>query len=155
LDKISKTTFTVTHKKITNFEFELIDLRDENLAIDCNLEESIAGYFDNPEFHTNIGSSISELTTTATGCFYTDALQKISSSDMVTQYFGGIRDVIYEGTITPFSIYAIAPFGNSFDTFSMTIAELRNFLNAYSRSFTYLLDASFSVQKNSNEAFTF
>jgi 5'-nucleotidase/UDP-sugar diphosphatase len=155
LDKISKTTLTVTNKQITNFEFELIDLRDENLAIDSNLEEDIAGYFDNPEFYTNIGSSLSELTRTSTGCFYTDALQKISGSDMVIQNFGGIRDVIYEGTITPFSIYSIDPFGNSFDTFSMTIAELRNFLNEYSSSFTYSLDASFIVQKNSNNAFTF
>jgi 5'-nucleotidase/UDP-sugar diphosphatase len=155
LDKISKTTLTVTNKQITNFEFELIDLRDENLAIDSNLEEDIAGYFDNPEFYTNIGSSLSELTRTSTGCFYTDALQKISGSDMVIQNFGGIRDVIYEGIITPFSIYSIDPFGNSFDTFSMTIAELRNFLNEYSSSFTYSLDASFIVQKNSNDAFTF
>jgi 5'-nucleotidase len=155
LDKISKTTLTVTNKQITNFEFELIDLSDENLAIDSNLEEDIAGYFDNPEFYTNIGSSLSELTKTSTGCFYTDALQKISGSDMVIQNFGGIRDVIYEGTITPFSIYSIDPFGNGFDTFSMTIAELRNFLNEYSSSFTYSLDASFTVQKNGNDAFIF
>ena len=155
LDKISKTTLTVTNKKITNFEFELIDLRDENLAIDSSLSEDIADYFDNPNFYTNIGSSVSQLTTASTGCFYTDALQKISGSDIVIQNFGGIRDVIYEGTITPFSIYSIDPFGNGFDTFSMTVAQLRNFLNGYSSGFTYSLDASFTVQKNGNNEFIF
>ena len=155
LDKISKTTLTVTNKKITDFEFELIDLRDENLAIDSSLSEDIADYFDNPNFYTNIGSSVSQLTTASTGCFYTDALQKISGSDIVIQNFGGIRDVIYEGTITPFSIYSIDPFGNGFDTFSMTVAQLRNFLNGYSSGFTYSLDASFTVQKNDNNEFIF
>ena len=155
LDKISKTTLTVTNKKITNFEFELIDLRDENLAIDSSLSEDIADYFDNPNFYTNIGSSVSQLTTASTGCFYTDALQKISGSDIVIQNFGGIRDVIYEGTITPFSIYSIDPFGNGFDTFSMSVAQLRNFLNGYSSGFTYSLDASFTVQKNDNNEFIF
>lgn len=155
LDKISKTTLTVNNKKITNFEFELIDLRDENLAIDSSLSEDIADYFDNPNFYTNIGSSVSQLTTASTGCFYTDALQKISGSDIVIQNFGGIRDVIYEGTITPFSIYSIDPFGNGFDTFSMTVAQLRNFLNGYSSGFTYSLDASFTVQKNGNNEFIF
>ena len=155
LDKISKTTLTVNNKKITNFEFELIDLRDENLAIDSSLSEDIADYFDNPNFYTNIGSSVSQLTTASTGCFYTDALQKISGSDIVIQNFGGIRDVIYEGTITPFSIYSIDPFGNGFDTFSMTVAQLRNFLNGYSSGFTYSLDASFTVQKNDNNEFIF
>jgi 5'-nucleotidase/UDP-sugar diphosphatase len=155
LNKISKTTLTVTNKKITKFEFELIDLRDENLAVDSNLSEDIAGYFDNPRFYTNIGSSVSQLTTTSTGCFYTDALQKISGSDMVVQNFGGIRDVLKKGTITPFSIYSIDPFGNGFDTFSMTVAQLRNFLNEFSSRFAYSLDTSFSVQKNSDDAFIF
>jgi 5'-nucleotidase/UDP-sugar diphosphatase len=155
LNKISKTTLTVKNKKIINFEFELIDLRDQNLAIDRNLSEDIAGYFDNPSFYTNIGSSRSQLTTTSTGCFYTDALQKISGSDMVIQNFGGVRDVIYEGTITPFSIYSIDPFGNGFDTFSMTVAQLRNFLNEYSSSFTYSLDTSFTIQKNDDNTFIF
>jgi 5'-nucleotidase/UDP-sugar diphosphatase len=74
---------------------------------------------------------------------------------MVIQNFGGIRDVLKKGTITPFSIYSIDPFGNGFDTFSMTVAQLRNFLNEFSSRFAYSLDTSFSVQKNSDDAFIF
>jgi 5'-nucleotidase/UDP-sugar diphosphatase len=155
LEKISKTTLTVTNKQITKFEFELINLSNSNLALDNALAEDIDGYFNNPSFYTNIGSSVSQLTTTSTGCFYTDALQKISGSDMVIQNFGGIRDVLKEGTITPFSIYSIDPFGNGFDTFSMTVVQLRNFLNEFSNSFAYSLDTSFSVQKNDADAFVF
>jgi 5'-nucleotidase/UDP-sugar diphosphatase len=60
----------------------------------------------------------------------------------VIQNFGGIRGVIYEGTITPFSIYSIDPFGNGFNIFSMTVTQLKNFLNGYSSSFSYSLDTS-------------
>ena len=155
LEKISKTTLTVTNKQITNFEFELINLSNSNLALDNALAEDIDGYFNNPSFYTNIGSSVSTLTKTSTGCFYTDALQVISDSDMVIQNFGGIRDKIYEGIITPFSIYSIDPFGNGFDTYTMSVTALRNFLNEYPSSFSYSLDTSFKVSKNQNNEFIF
>ena len=138
-----------------DFVFELINLSNSNLALDNAIAEDIDEYFNNPRFYTNIGSSLSTLTTTSTGCFYTDALQKISGSDMVIQNFGGIRNVLEEGTITPFSIYSIDPFGNGFDTFSMTVPQLRNFLNEFSSRFAYSLDTSFSVQKNDDNTFVF
>ena len=155
LEKISKTTLTVTNKQITNFKFELINLSDPNLTIDNSLSIDIDTYFNNPNFYSNIGYSLSTLTNNSTGCFYTDALQVISGSDMVIQNSGGIRDRIYEGIITPFSIYSIDPFGNGFDTYSMTVSELRNFLNEYPSSYSYSLDASFKIFKNENNEFIF
>jgi 5'-nucleotidase len=155
LEKISKTTLTVTNKQITNFEFELINLSNPNLSVDSTLSESIEAYYNNPAFYTNIGSSVSTLSQTSTGCFYTDALQTISNSDIVIQNFGGIRDRIYEGIITPFSIYSIDPFGNGFDTYTMSVLQLKNFLNEYTSSFSYSLDSSFKVLKNENGEFIF
>ena len=155
LEKISKTTLTVANKQITNFEFELINLSNSDLASDNALAEDIDEYFNNPNFYTNIGSSLSTLTRNSTGCFYTDALQVISDSDMVIQNSGGIRDIIYEGVITPFSIYSIDPFGNGFDTYTMSVSELRNFLNEFPSSFSYSLDTSFKVLKNINNEFIF
>ena len=155
LEKISKTTLTVANKQITNFEFELINLSNSDLASDNALAEDIDEYFNNPSFYTNIGSSLSTLTWNSTGCFYTDALQVISDSDMVIQNSGGIRDIIYEGIITPFSIYSIDPFGNGFDTYTMSVSELRNFLNEFPSSFSYSLDTSFKVLKNVNNEFIF
>ena len=155
LDKISKTTLTITNKEITDFEFEIINLNDANLAVDETLSQDIAAYFDNPTFYTNIGTALSTLSRGSTSCFYTDALQKISGSDMVVQNNGGVRDVIYEGTITPYSIYSIDPFGNGFDTFTMTVPQLRTFLNNYTSGFSYSLDASFAVGKDQNNAFIF
>ncbi|MDD7914892.1 5'-nucleotidase C-terminal domain-containing protein [Polaribacter ponticola] len=155
LNKISKTTLTVTNKKITNFEFELINLNDNRLTVDDNLSNTISNYYNNPEFYTKIGSSLSSLSKTSTGCFYTDALQVISGSDMVVQNFGGIRDIIYKGDLTPFSIYSIDPFGNGFDTFTMSVTEFRNFLNQYSSSYTYSLDSSFVIRKDENNEYIF
>jgi 5'-nucleotidase len=155
LDKISRTTLTVENKKITNFEFELIDLNDSNLTEDTDLSNTISDYYNNPAFYTKLGSSLFTLSKTSTGCFYTDALQEISGSDMVVQNFGGVRDVIYEGDLTPFSIYSIDPFGNGFDTFTMSVTEFRNFLNEYSSSYSYSLDNSFVVKKDENNEFIF
>ena len=155
LEKISKTTLTVANKQITNFEFELINLSNSDLASDNALAEDIDEYFNNPNFYTNIGSSLSTLTRNSTGCFYTDALQVISDSDMVIQNSGGIRDIIYEGVITPFSIYSIDPFGNGFDTYTMSVSELRNFLNEFPSNFSYSLDTSFKVLKDVNNEFIF
>lgn len=155
LDKISRTTLTVENKKITNFEFELIDLNDSNLTEDTDLSNTISDYYNNPAFYTKLGSSLFTLSKTSTGCFYTDALQEISGSDMVVQNFGGVRDVIYEGDLTPFSIYSIDPFGNGFDTFTMNVTEFRNFLNEYSSSYSYSLDNSFVVKKDENNEFIF
>ena len=155
LDKISRTTLTVENKKIINFEFELIDLNDSNLTVDTNLSNTISDYYNNPAFYTKLGSSLSTLSKTSTGCFYTDALQEISGSDMVVQNFGGVRDVIYEGDLTPFSIYSIDPFGNGVDTFTMSVTEFRNFLNEYSSSYSYSLDNSFVVQKDENNEYIF
>ena len=155
LNKISKTTLTVTNKQITNFQFELIDLNNANLTKDTTLSNAIDNYYNNPEFYVEIGSALFTLDRNSTGCFYTDALQQISGSDIVIQNFGGIRDRIKKGIITPFEIYSIDPFGNGFDTFTMSVPEFKNFLNNYPDSFSYSLDSNFSVQKNQNNEFIF
>lgn len=155
LNKISKTTLTVTNKQITDFQFELINLNDANLTVNNTLKNTIDEYYNNPEFYVEIGSSLSTLDRNSTGCFYTDALQEISGSDIVIQNFGGIRDRIKEGIITPFEIYSIDPFGNGFDTFTMSVEEFQNFLNKFPSSFSYSLDSSFTVEKNENNEYIF
>ena len=112
-----------------------------------NIRNPYWGCVNNPDFYTNIGTALSTLSVTSTGCFYTDALQTISGSDIVIQNFGGIRDRIYQGNITPFSIYSIDPFGNGFDTYTLTTLELKKFLNEYPSSFSYSLESNFKILK--------
>ena len=122
LEKVSKTTLTVTNKAITDFNFELIDLSDTSMAFDQPTQSKVDDYNNQPEFYTVIGESEIDHTKSETACLYTDALQSITGADFVIQNMGGIRTYLDEGDITPFDIYSIDPFGNSLNTFEMTIA---------------------------------
>ena len=136
LEKISKTTLTVRDKKITNFNFELIDLSSLAYDEDPSVASLIAAYNNKPEFYEDIGFSQTNHSSNETGCFYTDALREISGSDIVVQNMGGVRNRLDYGTITPFDMYSIDPFGNGFDTFTMTPAQVENFFNGYNSSYS-------------------
>jgi 5'-nucleotidase / UDP-sugar diphosphatase len=136
LEKISKTTLTVRDKKITNFDFELIDLSSVAYDEDPSIANLIATYNNKPEFYENIGFSQINHSSNETGCFYTDALREISGSDIVVQNMGGIRNSLDYGTVTPFDIYSIDPFGNGFDTFTMTPSQVENFFDGYRSSYS-------------------
>ena len=153
LEKVSKTTLTVTNKAITDFNFELIDLSDTSMAFDQPTQSKVDDYNNQPEFYTVIGESEIDHTKSETACLYTDALQSITGADFVIQNMGGIRTYLDEGDITPFDIYSIDPFGNSLDTFEMTIADFRTFLNNYQSSYSY--STTLEINKDENQVLQF
>ena len=153
LEKVSKTTLTVTNKAITDFNFELIDLSDTSMAFDQPTQSKVDDYNNQPEFYTVIGESEIDHTRSETACLYTDALQNITGADFVIQNMGGIRDYLDAGDITPFDIYSIDPFGNSLDTFEMTITDFRTFLNNYQSSYSY--STTLEVNKDENQVLQF
>ena len=153
LEKVSKTTLTVTNKAITDFNFELIDLSDTSMAFDQPTQSKVDDYNNQPEFYTVIGESEIDHTRSETACLYTDALQNITGADFVIQNMGGIRTYLDEGDITPFDIYSIDPFGNSLDTFEMTITDFRTFLNNYQSSYSY--STTLEINKDENQVLQF
>ena len=153
LEKVSKTTLTVTNKAITDFNFELIDLSDTSMAFDQPTQSKVDDYNNQPEFYTVIGESEIDHTRSETACLYTDALQNITGADFVIQNMGGIRTYLDEGDITPFDIYSIDPFGNSLDTFEMTITDFRTFLNNYQSSYSY--STTLEISKDENQVLQF
>ena len=153
LEKVSKTTLTVTNKTITDFNFELIDLSSTSMAFDQPTQSKVDDYNNQPEFYTVIGESEIDHTRSETACLYTDALQNITGADFVIQNMGGIRTYLDEGDITPFDIYSIDPFGNSLDTFEMTIADFRTFLNNYQSSYSY--STTLEINKDENQVLQF
>ena len=153
LEKVSKTTLTVTNKTITDFNFELIDLSSTSMAFDQPTQSKVDDYNNQPEFYTVIGESEIDHTKSETACLYTDALQSITGADFVIQNMGGIRTYLDEGDITPFDIYSIDPFGNSLDTFEMTITDFRTFLNNYQSSYSY--STTLEVNKDENQVLQF
>ncbi|MGB2128216.1 MAG: bifunctional metallophosphatase/5'-nucleotidase [Flavicella sp.] len=149
LEKISKTTLTITDKKITDFKFELIDLSNPQLKKDTEIEAIVKSYITRPEFFEKIGSSAVTHNRNETACFYTDALRSVSGADIVLQNMGGVRNILKQGDITPFTIYSIDPFGNGFDTFEMRVSELKKFLENYED--TYSLSTELRIEKKWGE----
>ena len=153
LEKVSKTTLTVTNNTITDFNFELIDLFDTAMDFDQTMQSKVDDYNNQPEFYEVIGQSEIEHSRNETGCLYTDALQSITGSDFVIQNMGGIRTNLDEGEITPFDVYSIDPFGNGLDTFEMSVTELRTFLTTYQSSFSY--STTLEIRKDQNQILQF
>jgi 5'-nucleotidase/UDP-sugar diphosphatase len=153
LNKVSKTTLTVTNKVITDFQFELIDLSDTLLPIDTAMKVKVDNYNNQPEFYQVIGNAETHHDKSEVGCLYTDALRNVTGADFVIQNMGGIRADLDQGDITPYDIYAIDPFGNGLDTFQMTVTQLRNFLNEYPSSFSY--STLLEIYKDQNQNYQF
>ncbi|MGA8854394.1 MAG: bifunctional UDP-sugar hydrolase/5'-nucleotidase [Christiangramia sp.] len=128
LEYMTKLKLDVLNGEIVNYYYELISLEDKTQE-DPELAELILEYNNRPEFYEEIGTSLQDHNSAETGCFYTDALRTITGADLVFQNYGGIRAGLDYGTITPFDIYTIDPFGNGLDTFSMTVSDLKSFLN--------------------------
>lgn len=153
LNKVSKTTLTVTNKVITDFQFELIDLSDTLLPMDTAMKIKVDNYNNQPEFYQVIGNAETHHDKSEVGCLYTDALRNVTGADFVIQNMGGIRADLDQGDITPYDIYAIDPFGNGLDTFQMTVTQLRNFLNEYPSSFSY--STLLEIYKDQNQNYQF
>ena len=153
LNKVSKTTLTVTDKVITDFQFEIIDLSDTSLPTDPAMKVKIDDYNNQPEFYQVIGNAETHHDKSEVGCLYTDALRDVTGADFVIQNMGGIRADLDQGDITPYDIYSIDPFGNGLDTFQMTATQLRNFLNEYPSSFSY--STSLEIYKDQNQNYQF
>lgn len=136
LEMISKTTLSVNKGKIIDFQFEKIDLSNVSLEKDQNIDLLIQKYKDNPFFYKKIGYSSVDHTRVETGCFYTEAIRKMTNVDIVIQNSGGIRSNLKKGIITPFDIYSIDPFGNGVDSFLITPAELNFFLKKYNKRYS-------------------
>jgi len=117
------------------------------------VKTKVDNYNNQPEFYTVIGESEIPHSGNETACLYSDALQTITGADFVIQNMGGIRANLDEGDITPFDVYSIDPFGNSLDTFEMTITELRTFLNAFRSSFSY--STTLEISKDQNQILQF
>ncbi|MGB2128217.1 MAG: 5'-nucleotidase C-terminal domain-containing protein [Flavicella sp.] len=143
LEKLSKTTLMVRNKEVISYAFEMIDLNSQAYDEDPTIANLIEEYNNKPEFYENIGFSEKNHSSSETGCFYTDALRQISGSDIVVQNNGGIRNRLNYGIITPHDIYSIDPFGNGFDTFTMTPSQLENFFQGY--SFGYAISSRIQI----------
>ena len=137
LETLGKTTIKLYEDGTTDYSWQLINLDNLNISENAELADLVNTYNNKPEFYEVIGSSAITHSRDETACFYTDALRQVSGSDFIIQNRGGVRANLDQGEVTPFDIYTIDPFGNGFETYNFTVAEMENVLESIPTSYSY------------------
>jgi 2',3'-cyclic-nucleotide 2'-phosphodiesterase (5'-nucleotidase family) len=147
LNYLGKIELKIEDKKITNSTYQLIDLATYQ-NYDTALKEIIDNYNESANLNEVIGFSEAYHSRSSVGSFYTDALKNEMNVDITFQNTGGIRSDLNEGDILKSEIYSIDPFNNGSVTYTMTVAEIKNFLKESKTSIYY---AGVVITQENNE----
>ena len=136
LNYLGKIELTVRNKKITSLDYELIDLNTISNE-DSNIKAVIDSYNDEPFFKEVVGFAEAYHERRHAGNFTADALRLQMGVDIAFQNTGGVRANIDQGDITKKEIFSVLPFNNPTMTYTMTVAEIKNFLKGTGAGFYY------------------
>ncbi len=147
LNYLGKIELEIEHKIIVKSSYTLIDLNNYQ-EFDSVIKELIDTYNVNANLNDVIGYSEAYHNKSSVGSFYSDALRMQMDVDITFQNTGGIRATLNEGDIIKSEIYSIDPFNNGSVTYTMTIAEIKNFLKGSKASIYY--SGAYIEQENNN-----
>lgn len=136
LNHIGKIELTISNKIVKTINYELIDLNTITEE-DPTIRNIIDSYNDEPLFKEVVGFSELNHGRYQVGNFTADALRKQMNVDIAFQNTGGVRANLNYGDITTREIFNILPFNNSAISYSMTVAEIKNFLRGSGAGFYY------------------
>ena len=127
LNNLGKIKLIIKNKHIESVNYELINLNNYT-NFDTSLKDKIDYYNANANLDEVIGFSEAYHSKSNVGSFYTDVLKKQMNVDITFQNTGGIRSDLNAGDILKREIYSIDPFNNGSVTYTLSIAEIKNFL---------------------------
>jgi len=133
---LGKITVQFTDGEVTAIEGILINL-DAYSQTDSQVEEKIASYKAKVNLDEELGESAAYHGTSDVGCLYTEALRTQLKVDFSLQNTGGIRAPLDAGTITKEEVLTIDPFTNGSVIYTMTVAEVKRFLQETGSGFYY------------------
>lgn len=136
LNYLGKIELEIEDKKIKNANYTLIDLNSYQ-DYDTTIKELVDTYNESANLNQVIGYSEAYHNSSSVGSFYTDALRIQMDVDITFQNTGGIRSDLDKGDILKSEIYSIDPFNNGSVTYTMTVAEIKNFLKESKASVYY------------------
>ncbi|MDU8887034.1 bifunctional UDP-sugar hydrolase/5'-nucleotidase [Yeosuana sp. MJ-SS3] len=136
LNYLGKAVIKIKDKTIQSIDHSLLNLNNY-FNEDDDLKAIIDDYNNLPYLTEIIGNSQRYHNRPQVGCFYTDALRGAMNVDFSIQNSGGIRSDLNEGNITVREIFEISPFNNGTMIYSMTVAEIKNFLRGSGSGFYY------------------
>lgn len=147
LKNLGKIKLKIRDKQVVNVEYTLIDLSSEN-NYDTEMQALIDDYNDLPYLKEIIGFSHANHSGSEVGCFYCEALNYELGTDLTFQNTGGVRSGLDYGDITRRETFEISPFKNGVLTYSMTVAEIKQFLIETGSGFYY---SGIKISKNGNQ----
>ena len=136
LNYLGKIKLKIKNKNIESLSYDLINLTTYS-NYDSSLKSIIDTYNEDANLDEVIGYANAYHSTSQVGYFYTDALRNEMNVDLTFQNSGGIRASLNEGDILKSEIYSIDPFNNGSVTYTMTVAEIKNFLKNSGSGFYY------------------
>ncbi len=136
LNYLGKIKLKIKNKNIESLSYDLINLTTYS-NYDSSLKSIIDTYNEDANLDEVIGYANAYHSTSQVGYFYTDALRNEMNVDLTFQNSGGIRASLNEGNILKSEIYSIDPFNNGSVTYTMTVAEIKNFLKNSGSGFYY------------------
>ena len=136
LHYLGKVVIKIKNKSIETIDHFLINLNSYPNE-DAELKAIIEDYNNLTYLTEVIGNSQRYHDRPEVGCFYTDALRGAMNVDFSIQNSGGLRADLNQGDITVREIFEISPFNNGTVIYSMTVAEIKNFLRGSGSGFYY------------------
>lgn len=136
LNYLGKIKLKIKNKNIESLSYDLINLTTYS-NYDSSLKSIIDTYNEDANLDEVIGYANAYHSTSQVGYFYTDALRNEMNVDLTFQNSGGIRASLNEGDILKSEIYSIDPFNNGSVTYTITVAEIKNFLKNSGSGFYY------------------
>jgi len=127
LNNLGKIKLSIKNKKIQSINYQLINLNNYT-NFDSTIKEKVDTYNANSSLDAIIGFSEAYHSKSNVGSFYTDVLRKQMNVDFTFQNSSGIRSDLNSGDILKRDIFTIDPFNNGSVTYTITIAEIKNFL---------------------------
>jgi 2',3'-cyclic-nucleotide 2'-phosphodiesterase (5'-nucleotidase family) len=140
---IGQMRLTVKGDMVSEFEWELVDLKPENLPGPASepVQALVSKYSDTleAEFGQVIGQAVESMGRSYTGTnsmgnWITDVLREGTGTDLAVYNAGGIRSDLAAGPITKGDLFQVFPFSNAVVTFEISGSELLGILLGNARS---------------------
>lgn len=136
LNYLGRIDLTLEDEKVAELSYELINLNAYPDA-DEGITQKVTQYTEAAGLEEVIGNALAYHDKGNVGCFFTETLRRQLNTDVSFQNPGGVRAELDAGDINKSEIYAIDPFNNGSLVFTMSVAEIKNFLRQTGDGFFY------------------
>lgn len=121
--------FNIKDGKVVDMSAKVLNVKDSKKS-DAELQAMVSRFNDDPRINEAIATAATKFENREElGCMMTDAFREVSGADFAFQNTGGVRvSHLKKGPITVKDVYEIDPFENEIVVYTMTGAQLEDFI---------------------------